>query len=184
MWLMEQPYTILFGGLVLVAMFTAGLVQTGKKSLLYATICTALATLALLLLERTTITPREEVRATLHLIAHELEQNNVAGVAGYISDGRPELKKEAEQKMGLVEIGEVDIKRNLKIDIVSARGIDVAEARFNCVIHLNSIRGFSEMTTAPQRVPRFFVIRFRQDDDGRWRVRDYEMQDPRQGIGT
>ena len=184
MWLMEQPYAILFGGLVIVVGFLAGLIKTGKKRLLYAAACAALATLGLFLLERNTITPREEVRATLHLIAHHLEQNDAEAVVEFISNGRPDLKREAKQKMGLVEISEVDIKSNLKIEIVSARGLDIAEARFNCVIHLERVRGFSDMSEANQRFPRFFVVRFRQDEDGRWRVRDYEMQDPRKGIGT
>ncbi len=182
--LMEQPYLILFGGLTIVVMLIAGLIQTGRKSLLYAALVAALVTGGLFLLERTTITPREEVRATLHMIAHELEQNNAEGVMDYISDGRPKLKQEAKLKMGLVEIGEVDIKRNLKIEIVSTRGGEIAEARFNCVIHFEHIKGYSELTNAPQRYPRFFVVRFRQDDDGRWRIRDYEMKDPRAGIGT
>lgn len=182
--LMEQPYAILIGGSVLAVMFVAGLVQTGRKSLLYAALGTALATVGLFLLERTTITPREEVRATLHLIAHELEQNHATGVCEFISEGRPELKREAEQKMSLVEISEVDIKRNLKIELVQANSMEIAIARFNCVIHLNRIKGFSDFSEANQRFPRFFEVRFRRDSDGRWRVRDYEMQDPRQGIGT
>lgn len=184
MWLMEQPYVILLAGLVLVVILIGGLIQTGKRILLYAAIGVVMATLALLALERTTITPREEVRATLHMIAHELEQNNVDGVLEYISDGRPELKSDARQKMGLVEIAEVDIKRNLKIELVEARGLQIAEARFNSVIHFDRIKGFSDFSNAQQRIPRFFVVRFRQDDDGRWRVRDYEMLDPRNGMGS
>ena len=183
MWIMEQPHVILMGGGAIAAMLLAGLIQTGKKPLLFAAIGVVLGTLGLFALERITITPREEVRATLHVIAHELEQNDVEGVLGYISDGRPKLKREARQKMGLVEISEVDIKRNLKIEIVSSRGVEVAEARFNCVIHFSRIKVMSSISDNPQRYPRFFVVRFRRDDDGRWRIRDYEMQDPRRGIG-
>ena len=182
--LMEQPVLILVSGTILVSVFVGGLVQTGRRSLLYLAIAAAFATGGLLLLERMTITPREEVRATLYVIAHHLEQDDVDAVLGFISDGKPKLKREAKQKMGLVEIGEVDIKRNLRVKIVEARGIQVAEARFNCVIHFDRIKGFSEMSNVSRRYPQFFVVRFRQDDDGCWRVRDYEMQDPRNGIGS
>ena len=184
MWLMEQPYLILGGGVLLTIMLVAGLLQTGKRSLIYAVAGVALATLALLFLERTTITPREEVKATLHLIAHELEENNPSGVLDFISDGRPELKQEAQRRMNMVQIAEVDIKSNLKVELVEARGMTIAEARFNCVIRLDRIKGFSDFSDPQQRFPRFFVVRLRQDEDGRWRVRDYEMQDPRNGIGT
>jgi len=180
MWLMDQPLMIVFGGVVLSAALLGGLFQTGKKSLGYATICVSLLTIAMLGLERVTVTPREAVIATLHIIAHELEQNDVAALVNHISEGRPKLRAEAEQKMGFVEIIDVDIKRNLKVVVLNERGMDIAEARFNAVIRLRPLRGFSDEM---RPVPRFFVVRFKKED-GKWRVRDYEMADPRQGIGT
>jgi len=180
MWLMENPYTIVLGGLALVVILIAGLLKTGRKSLLYAAVGVVVATIGLFVLERTTITPREEVRATLHLIAHELEQNNVEGVLAYVSDSLPKLKQEARSRMDEVEVTEVDIKRNLTIDIIEAKGMQIAEARFNCVIRAK-VKRFSD---TPQTLPRFFIVRFREDANGRWRVRNYEMNDPRQGLGT
>lgn len=182
--LMEQPYTIVIAGVFIVAVLAGGFIQTGKRVLLYASLFAILATVGVLFLERTTITPREEVKATLFMISHELENNNVEGVLQYISDGRPKLKHDAASKMGLVTIREVDIKRNLKVEIVTARGGEIAEAKFNCVIHTDRIQGFESMMDTAQRVPRFFVVRFKQDEDGRWRVRDYEMKDPRSGMGS
>ncbi len=181
MWLMEQPYTIALGGLALIVILIAGLLKTGHKSLLYGAIGVFVATFGLLVLERTTVTPREEVRATLHLIAHELEENNIIGVLDYVSDSLPKLKQEAESRMDEVEITEIDIKRNLTIDIIEAKGMEIAEARFNCVIRAK-VKHF--MSDTPQTIPRYFIVRFREDDDGRWRVRNYEMHDPRQGLGT
>lgn len=180
MWLMEQPYTIVLGGLALVVILIAGLLKTGRKSLLYAAVGVVVATAGLFVLERTTITPREEVRATLHLIAHELEQNNLDGVLDYVSDSLPKLKQDAKARMSEVEVTEVDIKRNLTIDIVKAKGMEIAEAKFNCVIRAKVKR----FTDTPQTIPRYFIVRFREESDGRWRVRNYEMQDPRQGLGT
>ena len=82
----------------------------------------------------------------------------------------------------IFEIVNVDIKNNLKVELYSDRGIDYAEARFNCVIRYKILRGIARGDDV-RPFPQFFVVRFRQED-GHWRVRDYEMQDPRSGIGT
>ena len=176
---MEQPLVIVFCGLVMAAMFIAGLLKTGKKALLFAALGSILLTMGLVGVERAIITPREQVKATLHLIADDLERNDVAAVTAHISRHRGELIKEAKQKMGMVEIIDVDIKRNLKVDLHFERGMEIAEARFNAVIRLRLLRGLSD---AMRPTPRFFVVRFRKED-GQWRIRDYEMHDPRQGIG-
>lgn len=177
--LMEQPLLILVTGLLLTGMCTAGFLKTGKRSLLLAASGLLILTLGLLALERTTATPREQVKATLHVIASDLERNDVTAVVNHISRHRGQLIREAKQKMAMVEILKVDIKRNLKIEIHETRGTEIAEARFNAVIRLRLLRGLSdEMRPAP----RFFVVRFRKEQ-GQWRIRDYEMHDPRQGIG-
>jgi len=180
--LMEQPLTIVITGGFLVIALVGGLLQTGRRSLLYAAVGVAVLTVGLLILERTTITPREQVKATLHVIAHDLEQNNVNAILQHISKDCVDLQRDAKAKMRLVEIVNVDIKNNLKVELYSDRGIDYAESRFNCVIRYKILRGIAGGDDV-RPFPQFFVVRFRQED-GHWRVRDYEMQDPRSGIGT
>lgn len=180
MWLMEQPLTIAFFGVVLVAIFAGGLLQTGRRVLLFAALGVVVLTIGLLLLERSVITPREAVKATLHVIAHDLKRNDIEAVKGHISPGRPKIEKSAERALRLIEIENVDIKNNLKVEVVSERGMEIAEAKFNCVISGRDKRGDF---AAAQRIPQFFTVRFRREDDGRWRVRSYEMADPREGIG-
>ena len=175
--LMDQPLPILFVGLVTTAALVGGMLRTGRMALLYASILAAVATLGLLALERMVVTPREEVKATLHVIAALLQQNDPARVVEYISEGRPRLREEARHKLGLVEILEVKIKRNLTVDVVCQRGMEVAEARFNAVIRVRDRRGI----IAERQVPQFFSVTFRRED-GVWRVRSYKMDDPRRGI--
>jgi len=181
MWLMEQPLTIVCAGVVLVAVLQAALVQTGRHGFLYATITVVLLTVGLVGVERAVITPREEVKATLHLIVHDLEKNDVSAVLTHVSRGRPELGREAKQKIQSIEILDVDIKRNLKIEIVQERGIQIAEAKFNATIRFRFV---NRLRDEARPFPLFFTVRLRKEDDGKWRVRNYEMSDPRTGIGT
>lgn len=182
--IMEQPLTIIFVGLLVVAGLAGGLIQTGKKGFLYGAIGAAVLTLGLFILERTTITPREAVKATLHIIANDLERNDVEAIVQHISKGRVKLQEEARDRLEQVEVVEVKIKNNLKVDVVSQRGMDIAEAKFNCVIRLKArksrLQGFLD---EKRPIPQFFKVRFKQED-GAWRIRDYEMSDPRAGLGT
>lgn len=180
--LMEQPLTIVFGGLLLAAMLIGGLIQTGKKWLLYAVVGVLVLTAGLLMLERSTITPREAVKATLHVIARDLERNDVEAIVQHISAGKTELRDEARRRLGSIEIVEVKIKRNLKVDVTSARGMDVAETSFNAVIRLKDSR-YADFLNEDRPNAMFFRVWFKLED-GRWRIRKYETDDPRAGIGT
>lgn len=180
--IMEQPLTIAFVGIVIGMILLGGLIQTGRKSLLYGAIAAFLCTLGLVVLERVTITPREQVKATLTVIAHDLEQNDVEAIVDHVSPENEKLRGEARRRMGDIEITDVDIKRNLKVQLYEQHGSDYAEARFNCVIRFNVPRASSMGFDADQTLPQFFVVRFR-NEEGHWRIRDYEMQDPRAGMG-
>ena len=182
--IMEQPLTIAFVGLLITGALFGGLIQTGRKSLLYAAIGALAITALMLVIERTTLTPREAVRATLHVIAEDLERNDVDAVVAHVSTGRQELQDEARRRLDQVEVVDVNIKRNLKVDVVSAKGMDVAEATFNCVFRLKPRASrFQDFLDENRPIPQFFKVRFKLED-GNWRVRDYEMSDPRNGIGT
>ncbi len=182
--IMEQPLTIVFVGLLVSGGLIGGLIQSGKKQFLYAAIGAVLLTLGMLAIERTTITPREAVRATLFVIASDLERNDVEAVVRHVSQGRTDLQKDARKRLAQVEIVNVDIKRNLKVDVTNARGMNIAEATFNCVFRLRPTESqFQGFIDAKKPIPKFFKVRFKEED-GVWRVRDYEMNDARAGIGT
>jgi hypothetical protein len=172
MWLMEHPLPIIFLGLIAVAGFIGGLLQTGRIALLYAAVAAFLLTVALLVTERFVVTPREQVVATLNIIAHDIAANDVEAVLGHISAGRQELRNEARAKMSLVEIHDVDIKRNLQIEFAKGKERDVAEASFNAVIRFSDHKGMFQR----QIYPRFFTVLFARESDGQWRVRSYKME--------
>ena len=175
MWIMEQPLTIAFVGIVVVILLTAGLLQTGRHSLLYAAITAALLTVALVIIERMVVTPREQISATLHVIADRLQQNDVEGVVEFVSSGKPKLREEARRKMDQFTVHDVEIKRNLKIDLLAQQGRELADVSFNAIL---SLEGYG---VEFRRQPLFFVLKMRSED-GQWRVREYEVQDPRRGL--
>lgn len=177
MWIMEQPVAIGFFGLVVVVALIGGLLRTGRTPLLYGAILTSLFTVGLLVVERYVVTPREEVRATLYVIAGLIEENDVNAVLRYISAGRSKLRESVRRNMEQIEVLDVKIKRNLTIDVTTHRGTQVAAARFNVVARLRGRRGLLD----ERPYPRFVVVTFRKED-GQWRVRQYEASDPRRGI--
>ena len=176
--LMEQPLLIVAAGVAVLTVLVGGFIQTGKRGLLYGAGAMILLTVGMLALERSTITPREAVKATLYVIANEIEQNDLEGLLKHISAGRPNLVDEAKKYMSLVTVEEVDIKKNLKVDLHSERGMYIAEASFNAVIRGSDKRGFLDKK---RPIPRFFKVRFKLED-GSWKVRSYEMSDPREGL--
>lgn len=181
MGLMEQPLLILGGGGLVLVLLIVGLVQTGRYSFLYAAIAVSLMTICGLVVERFVVTPLEEVRATLHVIARDLEANDVDAVLGHISEGRPALREEAKSKMGFVELLDVDIKRNLSVEVVARPDMEVAEAKFNATFRFRVLRGSMAGETRPY--PQHVMVRFRRES-GKWRIRDYALSDPRAGIGN
>lgn len=180
MWAMEQPLAIAGIGLVIVAGLVVGLVQTGRRGFLYGACVFGLTTVGMLVLERSVVTPREEVRATLHLIAEDLQRNDVDAVLEHISAGKPKLRMDARAKMALVEILDVDIKRNLRVLLVEQRGMEIAEATFNATFRIRLKRGLS--SDSARLYPQFLTVRFRREAAG-WRIRAYELEDPRAGMG-
>jgi hypothetical protein len=177
MWILERPLPILFLGVVLVAVLVGGLVQTGRRWLVPAIGGAVLLTAGMLILERLVVTPAEQVAATLREIAAHIERNDVDAVVESISPGRPALRQEARRHMSLVRISDVTIKANLRVEVLGDRNPPLAEARFNAVIRGTDRAG----QLGTQIYPRYFIVNFRQED-GRWRVRGYEMKDPREGF--
>lgn len=177
MWIMEQPVAIALGGLIVVVALLGGLLETGRRSLLYAAVVAGLLTVTLLVVERQVVTPREEVRATLQRIANLLEEDDIPAVMQHLSTSRSELREKVRYGLRRFQVLEAQIKRNLTIDVATHHGMEVAEARFNATARLRGRRGMVD----ERPYPRFVVVNLRKEE-GQWRVRAYEDHDPRKGI--
>ena len=67
--LFENPWIILIVGGMMLAMLVGGLIQTGARAILWAIAATALLTIIMVFVERSVVTPREEIGALLREIA-------------------------------------------------------------------------------------------------------------------
>ncbi len=173
----ENPWPIVATGTLLTVILTSGLLRTGRIALLWAILGVIGLTIALFFLERSVVTPTEEVEMALHEIAAELEANNIEGVIGYIASSAPQLEKIVHSRLRDVTIEQVKIKRNLRIELSSGREPNLATARFNVVI-----AGVDKARMLGRRQGAwFFVVNFRKEQ-GDWRVESYEERDPRAGL--
>ncbi len=176
-WLFENPVpAIIIGGLT-AAILGGGWLQTGRKWLLYAMIMMIVLTFAAVILERVVITDREQITATLHEIAAAVERNDVDTALGYVYSGSPEVRSYAAAELARYEFTEVDIKRNLEIEVFPKANPPRAVAEFNVTVRL-SVR---DTLYTNNRIPRWVQVTFYQEADGTWRVGGYQHDEPTRG---
>ena len=153
-------------------------VQTRSGKALAACLVVIIFTLAWLLMQLLVVTEPEQIKRAVQEIAAELEENDAEGVVGYISATNPDLAEEVRMTLSAVDVDKVTIKRNFQATVTTQNGYTNGEARFNAVATVKDRRGL----WGPQPVPRFVILRMRKEDKT-WKVRGYELQDPRKGLG-
>lgn len=177
-WLFENPYPALLAGGITAVSLGFGWVQTGRRWPLNAMIVVLVLTFAALLLERSVVTDREKITATLHRIAALLERNAIDDALEYAHSGSPEVRDQAQNELPRYEFFDVKIKRNLKIDVSPEHVPPKAVAEFNVTVVASTRDGSLNNI----RAPRFVKVVFLLDNDGTWRVAEYDHYDPRRGF--
>ena len=173
MWFLESPIPALALGSVVFAGLAVGLLQTGNRKFLYGLVMIALLTVGGILIERTVVTPREEVGSMLNALAADLESNDANAVVQHVSSTSKSLRDEAVRLLGEIVVDSAVVKRNLEVDVHQT----AAEARFNGVIVATDKSG----VVRRQLYPRFFVLKLRKED-GQWRVSQYEHHPPHKRV--
>jgi|TARA_B100000809_G_scaffold257216_1_gene298410 hypothetical protein len=172
-WLLEEPLPILFCGVLALAILFAALVQTGKRVILLAMIALCLVCGGLLLLERLVVTPVEEVEAMLDQLASDVENNRHAAVADHISLEAGDVRGLAESRLDRVVVTSARIHANLEISVFGTQR-QRAKAGFNGVAVGQDKQGvFGEF-----RYARYFLLQLQKEDDGKWRITEFEERDP------
>jgi hypothetical protein len=167
--LVENPYLILIGGLLLVALFVVLLVQSGRGGFLYAALGSAALCLALLLVERLVVTEREQVEAALDGLAAALETNEVPKVLEFLAPDAPRIRSEAEARLPGVEIQHANVGGDLRITINELASPPSATATFTGRIHGKDRSGVFPYENYVRR----FTVQLRQQN-GRWLLYDYQ----------
>lgn len=174
-WLFEgSPLVVIAVGGIALAALLAGIAQTGKRVFLYLMPVVVLMIGLVLAVQWLVITPGEEVQQTLQTIADELERNDRQAVISHVSPTRPDLISEARSRLGLIKFEDVSV-RNVEVDTDMDRDPPQAVANFKATVRGGEAHGAIEHVT---QVKVFRVI-FRREEDGQWRVTEYEMSDPR-----
>ncbi|TWT31524.1 hypothetical protein [Blastopirellula retiformator] len=173
--LLEQQTTILVVGVIGAAILAGCLVQTGKKVFIpIFFLWLALAGCAALI-EMAVVTPTEKVRDSVQYFGAALQSNDEARVMDVLSDIRPQMKQRARQIMNLVEIDSVSIKQPIEVIFHDPQKTH-CHAKFNVVVmgHLKS-----GAYVGGDRFAAFLVLDLIKEEDGKWRVAEYETYDPR-----
>jgi hypothetical protein len=172
MWLMESPLAILGVGVAVLAVLFVALQQTGKKGILLAMLITTLLFAGLLVLERSVVTDRESVEATLQEIAGALETNDIDLVVSHISESAPEITSDAKRYLRMGTIQEVKIKKIHSVELRMENPPPVASVDFNVLIVAEDRSG----ALGTRRVPKRLKVVFCQEG-GAWRVSKYKMEE-------
>lgn len=172
-WLLESPVWIVAIGVAVVAICGGGWVKTGHRAFIALVIAAVLCTLALFVLERLVVTDREAVRSKLHQMARDVEKNNLDLVLSHIhSQAPPSIASKVRSEFPRHTFRSVDIKPNVQIDVFPDRRPPRAEAKF--LVELNG--DFVNGQYPGQRVLLSVLIIFNQEDDGEWKLADYEYE--------
>ncbi len=177
MWPFEQPLVILFVGAFCFAVAAAIWLQTRQRTAAIAVVAVLAITALGLLVERLIVTDSEQVRRTLNLIARQMEQDDMAAVLDHISSSAPAVRDSVQTAWKRFTVQKVSIKRNLKVSVVRRSGGTGAEARFNAVATVRDRAGLAGTHVVPRRL----IVRFRLEGDA-WKVVDYQLEDPREGL--
>ena len=176
-WAFESPlYILLFGGITAAILF-GGWYKTSRTSLMLATAAAVVLTGILLVVEQTVVTDREEVEETLYRIAAEVQNNNVEKVLTYIHSDAAGTLRQAANELPHYDFERVTIKPNMKVTVDRSHIPPQAVAEFNVVVVLSRDSALVGSGTYPR-----FVEVTLYEEDGRWKVREYNHFDFREGL--
>ena len=169
-WLFDSPFVILLGAIAVGFFLGVAWVQTGKNAFLYSIGGVALAAIGLLVLERTVETDGEKVRKLLYQIAGEIEANDVDAVLQHLISSQPKLAEIARREMNNYEFTHVTITKIHSITEHPKKQPPAVVAEFNVLVGVSSQREGIGVDNQPI----LFKVTFWKDDDGKWKIADYE----------
>jgi ketosteroid isomerase-like protein len=171
-WLFDQPISIAAAGTAVVFLLVVAWVQTGRNAFLFSSGGAAVLCVLLLILERNVITPREEVEATVYELAQLVERNDVDAIVKNFVRSKPEWATKAKQELPRYTFTEARVTQIHHI------AMNLQHQPPEAVVEMNvSVSGSFEQFASGTYL-RWLKVTFWKEDDGRWRVVEYEHAEP------
>jgi hypothetical protein len=171
MLLLENPLPGLIAGGSLTAMAVIAFLRSGRSVTLIIALLLAVLTMGLFAMEWLVVTPGEMIADRIHALAADLERNDPALVAEYISPRSPELQRYARQVLQHIKVKDAAVKTNLKVDVHLPQGL--ATAQFNSVVVIDAPR----RDIVNYRHARLTTLKFRYEE-GKWLISDFHEGNP------
>ncbi len=175
MWPLDQPLYIVIIGIVLVVIVGGAWTASGRKEWLAALVAVAVFTTIWLVVERMVVTDQEAIRATLLEIARDVQSNDVQRVVKHVAKANPSLTTRAQNELPNYDFDECRVTKVELIDVDASAEPRSAKVEFN-VIASGTFR--APGVEVSQKVPRWIQLHMVREDDGKWRVQDYQHKPP------
>jgi hypothetical protein len=172
-WLLEDPLPIVFVGLLIQAILIGILFQTSHRAVIPAIIGVCLRFAGLLAVEAVVVTDAESVADTLDEIAAKLEANQPDILLDHVSSSATDLRQNITSRLSEVVVKQAEVKSRPLVTIHGQGLRPTAEAEFRGLVVGDGRQGMVQNF----RYFRRFIVRF-QKEDGRWKVYDYEENNP------
>jgi hypothetical protein len=151
MFLFENPWWIIFFGIVAAAVLGVILFRTGRGAVLWALLGVVAITLLGVLVERLVVTERERVEMTLDGITAALEANDLNGVLAYVSPDAAKTRRRAAWALGRIKVQSARIS-NLDITINRLTNPPTAKAAFYGYLYYRDRQGEIPYNSCGSRV--------------------------------
>jgi hypothetical protein len=166
-WFTENPLPPVVIGIVVEAALVVGLAKTGKRGFLWGIIATLAIVVAVVVIGRLIVTPREAVTAAIEEMRSALAANDRAALLTHIDTGNVRLRNQVQFDLAQLTVTEAKINE-LKVE-VDATG-KIATADIKGVVHFEG------------QLYRMVPVKIRAqlkkvEPDGKWVVThaDYEV---------
>jgi low affinity Fe/Cu permease len=178
-WLYEQPLIIVFVGVAVILALGAAWSASGRKELLFAAAASLVLLIAALVVERLVVTDSEAIRATLAEIARDVKNNDRVALKQHIHPSAASLRQKADAELPNYQLTECRVTKIHLIDVDDLAEPRSAVAEFNIIASGTfKYEGF----TGDGTYPRWVRLQMLRDKDNRWKVVDYEHDDPQRMI--
>jgi hypothetical protein len=178
-WLFENELLIVFVGVAVLLALGAAWSTGGRKELLYAAGAALALLIAALIIEHFVVTDSEAIRATLAEIARDVKNNDHGALRRHIHPTATALRQKADAELPRYKFTECRVTKIHLIDVDDLAEPRSAVAEFNIIV---SGTFEYEGLTADGTYPRWVKLHLLRDQDNRWRVVDYEHDNPQQMI--